>query len=134
MTARRKRAPDNSEIDAILEDLVSSRRAEELVDTVREAMEALASGRRPRPSGLVVIGLALGVVAGVALWSHQQRTARRGLFSASPLRRLAALGYLSGQPSLETIRLLRDYIRWEPRPALRRRGEAVLKRVELNLD
>ena len=60
--------------------------------------------------------------------------ARRHLFGDSPLKRLAALGYLSGQPSIETARLLRDYVNWETRPRLRRRGEKVLRRVELYLE
>jgi hypothetical protein len=61
------------------------------------------------------------------------RRYRRDLFSARPLRRFAALGYLSGQPSLETARLLRDYVSWEGRSALRRRAQQVLRRIEAHL-
>jgi hypothetical protein len=50
------------------------------------------------------------------------------------VRRFAALGYLSGRPSVDTARLLRDYIRWESHPILRRRGEQVLRQVERYLD
>lgn len=115
------------------EDLLSARRAVRLRETVREVRQALAEGERRQGPGLAAIGFVSGFAVGVLLWSRQQHTFKRGLFSQSPLRRLAALGYLSGRPTLETVRLLRDYVRWEPRAALRRRGERVLRRVELNL-
>jgi hypothetical protein len=47
---------------------------------------------------------------------------------------LAALGYLSGTPSVDTARLLRDYIQWEPRSVLRKRGRKVLRQMEASLD
>ena len=49
------------------------------------------------------------------------------------VRRLAALGYLAGQDGVETARLLRDYLAWEGRPVLRRRAEAILKRLKSTL-
>lgn len=119
--------------EGALDDLRSSRRAIRLRETVREARRELAKGRRHPGTRFLALGFVTGMAAGVLLWSGQQHTFKRGLFSRSPLRRLAALGYLSGRPSLETVRLLRDYVRWEPRAALRRRGERVLRRVELNL-
>jgi len=48
--------------------------------------------------------------------------------------RLAALGYLAGEPNIEHARLLRDYVNWETRPQLRRRGEQVLRRMEHYLE
>jgi hypothetical protein len=75
-------------------------------------------------------GLAFGVVG----WSQQVHQHRKRLFSASPLRRLAALGYLSGQPSVDTARLLRDYVGWERQSVLRRRGELVLRQMEQDLE
>jgi len=75
-----------------------------------------------------------GLTIGVLVWSSQQRRHRRGLFSRNPLQRLAALGYLSGQPSPATARLLRDYVSWEARPVLRRRGRQVLRHVETSLE
>lgn len=119
--------------DQALDDLASTRRAIRLRETVREVRKELARGQRLRAPRFLAMGFVSGFAAGVLLWSRQQHTFKRGLFSQSPLRRLAALGYLSGRPSLETVRLLRDYVRWEPRAALRRRGERVLRRVELNL-
>ncbi|MEP6572567.1 MAG: hypothetical protein ABJD11_07715 [Gemmatimonadota bacterium] len=78
-------------------------------------------------------GAAAGLAAG---WLLAQRTLerhRRDLFSPRPLRRLAALGYLAGQHGVETVRLLRDYLRWESQPMLRRRAEAIVQRMEATL-
>ena len=80
------------------------------------------------------LGFLGGVAIGIAVWSRQQHRHRRDLFSRHPLRRLAALGYLSGQPSAATAHLLRDYVRWEVRPVLRRRGRQVLRHVEASLE
>jgi hypothetical protein len=86
-----------------------------------------------RGPNLAALGFVGGVALGALVWSVQMRRFRRDLFSARPIRRLAALGYLSGQPSLETARVLRDYISWEGRSMLRRRGERVLRRIEAHL-
>ena len=80
--------------------------------------------------GLVVAGLLVGVIAGFVAWSQQQEMHRRSLFAPSPRRRLAALGYLRAHPSVDSARLLRDYLRWEPLPLLRRRARGVLRRTE----
>jgi hypothetical protein len=71
-----------------------------------------------------------GVVAGLVLWSLQMRRSRRDLFSPSPLKRLAALGYLAAQPGLESIQILTEYSRWEQDPSLRKRAEHLLKRMQ----
>ena len=81
-----------------------------------------------------MLGFMAGVAIGVVLWSGQQRRHRRGLFSRSPVVRLAALGYLSARPSPSAVRLLRDYVSWEARPVLRRRGIDVLRRMEASLE
>jgi hypothetical protein len=86
-----------------------------------------------RQGSVALLGLLGGVALGALVWSVQVRRHRRNLFSPRPFQRLAALGYLSGQPSLETARLLRDYIKWERRSVLRRRGERVLRRIEAHL-
>jgi hypothetical protein len=62
------------------------------------------------------------------------RRSRRELFSRNPLKRLAALGYLSGRPGLDTARILTDYVGWERHPALRRRGERLLRRMHSTLE
>lgn len=75
-----------------------------------------------------------GVAAGLLVWSTQVERSRRELFNRSPLRRFAALGFLAGQPGLDTARLLRDYVNWETRPVLRRRGQHLLRRMAAHLD
>jgi hypothetical protein len=57
------------------------------------------------------------------------RRCRRDLFSPNAMRRYAALGYLAGHPGLETAQLLTEYVRWETKPLLRRRGERLLRRM-----
>jgi hypothetical protein len=80
-----------------------------------------------------VLAFSIGMAAGMLLWGSQMRKFRRELFSASPLRRLAALGYLRGSEKSEAALLLRDYVRWEQSPVLRRRGEKLLTRLERGL-
>jgi hypothetical protein len=78
-------------------------------------------------------GLVMGALAGWMLAQRRFSIHQRDLFSPRPLRRLAALGFLAGQTSVETIRLLRDYLAWERQPVLRRRAEAILRGVEATL-
>jgi hypothetical protein len=75
-----------------------------------------------------------GAIAGAIVWSAQIHRSRRELFSRSPWRRLAALGYLAGRPGLDTVQLLTDYVRWEHHGPLRTRGEKLLKRMQRHLD
>ena len=89
-----------------------------------------SDGRARMASAGFVGGLAVGFV----LWSVEQRAHRRDLFSPHALRRFAALGYLGGRPGSDTARLLRDYVRWETHPTLRRRARLLLQRVERYLD
>jgi hypothetical protein len=76
---------------------------------------------------------AVGFLAGAALAQRSMGKWRSALFSARPLRRLAALGYLSGHPGVEAVQVLRDYLDWEEHPALRRRAEAIVRRMEATL-
>jgi hypothetical protein len=46
---------------------------------------------------------------------------------------LVALGFLAGQNEVETVRLLRDYLAWERQPMLRRRAEAIVRRMEATI-
>lgn len=80
--------------------------------------------------GLVGLGLAVGAAVGLAGWSLAQRRHRRSLFSPDKFKRLAALGYLRAHPSVDSARLLRDYLHWEPHPLLRRKARGVLRRTE----
>jgi hypothetical protein len=87
-----------------------------------------------RSRGLLFAGGAVvGAAAGWVLAQRRLTFHRRDLFSARPMRRLAALGYLAGQSGVETARLLRDYLAWERQPMLRRRAELLLKRLESTL-
>ena len=85
---------------------------------------------RPRVR-MALGGFVGGLVVGAALWSNVQHRRKRGLFSKRPMHRLAALTYLRGQAfGPDTIRLLREYVRWETRAGLRRRASALLARAE----
>jgi hypothetical protein len=77
--------------------------------------------------------MGVGVLVGALLAQRSMGRWRNSLFSARPLRRLAALGYLSGHPGPEAVRALRDYLAWEEHPALRRRAEAIMRRMESKL-
>jgi hypothetical protein len=91
--------------------------------------------RRPRPPRLAAVGFLGGLAAGVLLASQQLRRHRRDLFSPRVYERLVALSALrAAAPSVETLRLLQDYVGWEPRPLLRRRGAALLRRLERAID
>ena len=91
----------------------------------------MSAAARSRAAGIGFLG---GLAAGLVVWSVQVERSRRDLFSRNPVRRLAALGHLGGQPGLETARLLTDYVRWEARPSLRKRGQQLLRRMEAYLD
>ena len=79
-------------------------------------------------------GFVGGALVGALVYSQQAHQYSTALFSPSPIRRGLALGYLRGQPSVDTVRLLRDYIAWEANPRLRRRAQDVLRCVEEDLD
>ena len=90
--------------------------------------------RRAHPGALAAVGFTSGVVVGLALWSRVLDVNRRGLFSPIAVKRFAAVSYLGAHPSVDTVRLLRDYVMWEPRPLLRRRAQRVLRAVEATLE
>ena len=87
-----------------------------------------------RHARVAAAGFVGGLAVGLVVWSTQVQRSRRELFSRSPMRRYAALGFLAGRPGVETARLLRDYVNWETRPALRRRGQHLLRRLHAYLD
>jgi hypothetical protein len=80
-----------------------------------------------------VAATALGFVGGGVLAQRPMGGWRSARFSPRPLRRLAALGYLSGHPGVEAVQVLRDYLAWEEHPALRRRAEVIARRMEAKL-
>jgi len=85
------------------------------------------------PATLATLGFLGGLAVGVAAWSRLLEASSRQLFSRHPVRRYWAVSYLGGRPSVDTARLLRDYVRWEPHPLLRRRARHVLAEVEASL-
>jgi len=88
-----------------------------------------------RTVGLVLLVIGAIAALGTLLVRDQVARHRRDLFSAHPLRRFAALGYLAGrEASVEAVHLLRDFIAWERRPLLRRRAEQILTRMERALE
>jgi hypothetical protein len=87
-----------------------------------------------RHARIATAGFIGGLAVGLVVWSTQVQRSRRELFSRSPMRRYAALGFLAGRPGVETARLLKDYVNWETRPALRRRGQHLLRRMHAYLD
>lgn len=92
--------------------------------------------RARRSRRLMTAGFIGGVVAGLVVWSVQMQRCRRDLFSSNPVKRMAALGYLGGQPEgdgathLEAVHLLNEYVVWEKVPILRRRGVRLLQRMK----
>jgi len=82
--------------------------------------------------GVLVGAVALGV-AGAWLARDQMARHQRELFSSQPLRRLAALGFLKGQPAVDNVLLLRDYLAWEERPLLKKRAAGILAAMETEL-
>lgn len=86
--------------------------------------------RQARLGQWAAMGFGVGFLTGLAGWSLQQRRYRAALFHERPLRRVAALGYLRAHPSVDSARLLRDYVQWEPLPWLRRRAIWALRRTE----
>jgi hypothetical protein len=85
------------------------------------------------PAVLAAAGFVGGLLVGAVLYAQQAHQHAGALFSRSPLRRYLALGYLRGQPSVDTVRLLSDFLDWEKLPMLRRRAQEVLRCVEEDL-
>ena len=85
---------------------------------------------KSKTAGWVAAGLLVGMAVGLLGWSATQRRHRLALFHPDKVKRLAALGYLRAHPSVDSARLLRDYLEWEPSPLLRRRARGVLRRTE----
>lgn len=87
--------------------------------------------KKLRTAGITVLATAaVGAIAALVIRDQITRH-RRDLFSPQPLRRLAALTHMNREPaSVDAIRLLRDFIAWEPRNLLRKRAKAIVGRME----
>ena len=88
---------------------------------------------KTRTKRWIAAGFVGGVVAGLVLWSLTMKRSRRDLFSNNPVKRLAAMGYLGGQATLENVQVLADYLRWEPNPMLQKRASRLLNRMKARL-
>lgn len=86
--------------------------------------------RQVRTAGLTV--LAAAAAGALAAWIIRGQISRhqRDLFSPRAFKRLAALGHINREPAtVDLIRLLRDFIAWEPRKMLRERAQVILDRM-----
>lgn len=86
--------------------------------------------RRGKSALWILAGLAVGTAVGALAWSIQLERHRKSLFHPSPRRRMTALSYLRAHPSVDSARLLGDYLAWEAHPFLRRRASRILRRTE----
>ncbi len=87
--------------------------------------------KRTRNTGIAV--LAAAAAGAMAAWviRDQMKRHSRDLFSPSFLRRLAALGYMAkAEATVDHINLMKDFVAWEAREALRRRAQGILQRME----
>jgi hypothetical protein len=121
--------PSRSWTDAFLSDPAAFDRRQRL----RRADDAPGGPPAATAAALLAAGFFGGVALGAAVWEGMLAGNRRGLFSSNPVRRYAAVSYLGARPSVDTARLLRDYVRWEPYPLLRRRARRVLAALEAAL-
>jgi hypothetical protein len=91
--------------------------------------------KKLKAAGLTILAAAVagGIIALIV--RDQIARHRRDLFSPRTLRRLAALGHMRREAaSVDSIRVLRDFIAWEPRPLLRERARVILARMENEID
>lgn len=87
--------------------------------------------RTLKTAGITVLALGAAGTVAAFLVRDQMSRHRRDLFSPHALRRLAALGYMAGEDtSVDNITLLKDFLAWEPRPLLRSRAHAIVRRME----
>jgi len=86
-----------------------------------------------RRAALVTSAALLGVTFGWVTMQYRLRQHREDLFHPRPLRRLAALAFLEGQATVDTLRVLQDYLSWERHPLLRRKADAVSRRLQARL-
>ena len=83
-----------------------------------------------RTAAFAVLTAAVAGGLAVVIIRSQMRRHKRDLFSSQPFRRLAALSYINREPaSVDLIRLLRDFVAWEPRRMLRDRARAMIDQM-----
>lgn len=78
----------------------------------------------------ILAGAAAGALAALIVRDQISRH-QRNLFNPHALRRLAALGHMAREKAtVDSIRVLRDFVAWEPRRLLRERAMTILRRME----
>lgn len=84
-----------------------------------------------KTAGITILAAAIaGGIAALVIRDQIQRH-QRNLFHPRSIRRLAALGHMHREPaSVDSVRLLRDFIAWEPKHLLRERAKGILRRME----
>lgn len=91
----------------------------------------MTTSKKLRIAGLTVLATAAAGALAALVLRDQIHRHQRDLFSPRALRRLAALGHMSGAPAtVDNIRVLRDFIAWEPRKLLRSRARSIVARME----
>lgn len=87
--------------------------------------------RTLKTTGIALLAAAAAGTIAALLVRDQITRHQRNLFSPRARKRLAALGHMGREPaSIGYIRLLRDFIAWEPRKLLRERARAIVGRME----
>jgi len=91
--------------------------------------------RALRVTGITAVAVvAVGTVAALIVRDQISRQ-RRNLFAPVAFKRMAALEHISRQhPAVDLVRLLQDYLAWEPRKLLRQRAQAIADRMASDLD
>ncbi|MDG2282944.1 MAG: hypothetical protein P8L45_07460 [Longimicrobiales bacterium] len=86
--------------------------------------------RSLKTAGLTVLAAAAAGAIAAMIIRGQITRHQRDLFSPRALKRLAALGHIGReQASVDLIRLLLDFIAWEPKQMLRDRAQAIIDRM-----
>ncbi len=87
--------------------------------------------RKTRNTGIAVLAAAAAGAGAAWVIRNQIQRHSRDLFSPSFFRRLAALGHMAkAEASVDHINLMKDFVAWESREALRRRAQAIVERME----
>lgn len=87
--------------------------------------------RTLKATGIALLAAAAAGAVAALVVRDQITRHQRNLFSPRARKRLAALGHMRREPaSIAYIRLLRDFIAWEPRKLLRERARTIVGRME----
>jgi hypothetical protein len=87
--------------------------------------------RTLKTAGIAIAAAAAAGALAAFVVRDQISRHQRNLFSPRARKRLAALGHMRREPaSVAYIRLLRDFISWEPRKLLRERARSIVSRME----